>query len=117
MCLTRPFPTDMAESSFLKPTLRGFRPDGQREKRGAQRDQLAARPPRDGRGLALTERARRYHSRPEMDGDCDYVTLLPLGRPRGEEQGRGSSPVAQPMIVAPHLWRPSAPLAIAVSSS
>jgi len=52
-----------------------------------------------------------------MNGDCDYVTLWRLGRPRGKEQGRGSSPVAQPMIVAPHLWRPSAPSAIAVSRS
>ena len=52
-----------------------------------------------------------------MNGDCDYVTLWRLGRPRGKEQGRGSSPVAQPMIVAPPLWRPSAPLAIAVSRS
>jgi len=65
------------------------------------------------RGLALTERARRYHSRPGMNGDCDYVTLWRLAT-TWQEQGRGSSPVAQPMIVAPPLWRPSAPLAIAV---
>ena len=46
---------------FLKPTLRGFRPDGQREKRGAQRDQAgreaAARQARlglDGASTALS---------------------------------------------------------------
>src|SRR5271165_7109537 len=65
MCLTRPFPFRLARLVLFSADAQSFPSRRSAEKATrAARSRLAERPPRGMRGLALTERARRYRSCP-----------------------------------------------------